>query len=98
MRGLPTAELRGKPVTAAWVLRLSSVFCVPFCPRPGFQKTVRRRPFGQFPNTLLSKKTSSKTPSNCVPKGLQKRHSTPTYAQENKGTPDATLALLTEGL
>jgi len=41
-------------------LRLSLVFSVPFCPRPGFQKTVERRPFDQFPNTLLSKKLRQK--------------------------------------
>ena len=40
MRGLPAAILRGEPVTTAWGLRLSSVFRVPFCPRPGFQKRL----------------------------------------------------------
>jgi hypothetical protein len=33
-----------------------------------------------------------------VPKGLQKRLSTPSYPEENKRTPDPTPALLTEGL
>jgi len=33
---------------------------------------------------VISVKNFVKTPSNCVPKGLQKRLSTPTYPQEKK--------------
>jgi hypothetical protein len=59
MRGLPAAVLRGEAVTTAWGLRLSSVFRVPFCPRPGFQKRLSTS-IRVVPNAYLVEKLRQK--------------------------------------
>jgi hypothetical protein len=61
------------------------------------RERLREEHSGSF-RRVIAPKTPSKAPSNCVPKGLQKRHPTPTYPIENKSAPDPTRALLTEGL
>ena len=61
MRGLPAAVLRGEAVTTAWGLRLSSVFRVPFCPRPGIQKQSRRKAFVHTPGVPEMMRTYRRT-------------------------------------
>jgi hypothetical protein len=71
------------------IFRVLNLLRVAFCPRPGFQKRLWRRVFGQQPNAHLVKNFSELRAER-----LQIVLSTPLYSADNKRSP----APLTEGL